>query len=120
MALSFKINRCFSTIGGLTGALALIVYAAAANSDTGNLTIIAPILLAHAPAFLALAILSSHSRASTIGGTAIIIGLVLFCGDLLSRDFLGERLFPFAAPSGGTILIIGWLITAFSYWGKSK
>lgn len=118
--LTVKINRYFSTIGGLTGALALITYAGAAHNDTGNLNTVAPILLGHAPAFLALSILSGHSRTATIGGSAIIIGLLLFCGDLLSRDFLGYRLFPFAAPTGGTILILGWLIVSLTCWSKCK
>nr|WP_184220318.1 DUF423 domain-containing protein [Paenochrobactrum gallinarii] len=118
--LSFQVNRYFSTIGGLTGALALITYAGAAHNDTGNLNIVAPILLGHAPAFLALSILSGQSRTATIGGSAILIGLILFCGDLLSRDFLGDRLFPFAAPTGGTVLILGWLITSLTCWSKCK
>lgn len=118
--MTVKINRCFSTIGGLTGALALIAYAGAAHNDTGNLNTVAPILLGHAPAFLGLSILSSQSRTATIGGSAIIIGLLLFCGDLLARDMLGQRLFPFAAPTGGTILILGWLITAMTCWSKCK
>lgn len=118
--MTVQINRYFSTIGGLTGALALIAYAGATHHDSGNLKVIAPILLGHAPAFLALSILSNQSRTATLGGSAIMIGLILFCGDLLSRDFLGQRLFPFAAPTGGTILILGWLLTSLTCWSKCK
>ncbi|MGU3574788.1 DUF423 domain-containing protein [Brucellaceae bacterium C25G] len=118
--MTVQINRFFSTFGCLIGALALIAYAGAAHNDTGNLGIVAPILLAHAPTFLVLSILSRQSCTATIGGTAMLIGLALFCGDLLCRDFVGQRLFPFAAPTGGSVLIIGWLITALTCWSKCK
>jgi uncharacterized membrane protein YgdD (TMEM256/DUF423 family) len=38
----------------------------------------------------------------------------VFSGDLLARDLLGSRLFPFAAPTGGTLLMVGWLAIAAS------
>jgi uncharacterized membrane protein YgdD (TMEM256/DUF423 family) len=44
----------------------------------------------------------------------LLVGLVLFCGDLLARDFLGSRLFSMSAPIGGTLLIAGWLAVAAS------
>ncbi|TIX01867.1 MAG: DUF423 domain-containing protein, partial [Mesorhizobium sp.] len=44
----------------------------------------------------------------------LLVGLLLFCGDLLARDFLGSRLFPLSAPIGGTLLIAGWLAIAAS------
>jgi uncharacterized membrane protein YgdD (TMEM256/DUF423 family) len=33
----------------------------------------------------------------------------LFSGDIALRAFAGHRLFAFAAPSGGVILILAWL-----------
>jgi uncharacterized membrane protein YgdD (TMEM256/DUF423 family) len=36
---------------------------------------------------------------------------VLFCGDLAARDFLGGTLFPMAAPTGGILLMAGWILT---------
>jgi uncharacterized membrane protein YgdD (TMEM256/DUF423 family) len=50
----------------------------------------------------------------------LLVGLVLFCGDLLARDFLGGRLVPFAAPVGGSLLILGWLVVAASALIRSK
>ena len=49
-----------------------------------------------------------------IGSLILLVGLLLFCGDLLARDFLGSRLFPLSAPIGGTLLIVGWLVIAGS------
>lgn len=111
-------NVYFSTLGGLCGALALIAYAASAHNEASNLSIIAPILLAHAPTFLVLSLLARRCGAATYGGTAIAIGLLLFCADLLCRNLLGYRLFPFAAPIGGFVMIIGWIIITFAGWSK--
>jgi uncharacterized membrane protein YgdD (TMEM256/DUF423 family) len=43
---------------------------------------------------------------------AWIVGAALFSGDVALRAFAGHRLFPFAAPSGGVILIAAWLALA--------
>ena len=40
---------------------------------------------------------------------AWVLGALLFSGDIALRAFAGHRLFPMAAPSGGIILILGWL-----------
>jgi len=39
-------------------------------------------------------------------------GAILFCADLSVRALAGHRLFPFAAPIGGTLMIIGWVMAA--------
>jgi uncharacterized membrane protein YgdD (TMEM256/DUF423 family) len=36
----------------------------------------------------------------------------LFAGDLTLRQYAGHSLFPFAAPAGGALLIISWLLLA--------
>lgn len=109
-------NVLFSTLGGLCGALGIAAYAGSAHSDGSHFGTIAPLLLAHAPALLVLSILVPTSRVATIGGTLLIVGLALFCGDLYLRDITGNRLFPFAAPTGGTLMMIGWLGVAISGW----
>jgi uncharacterized membrane protein YgdD (TMEM256/DUF423 family) len=38
----------------------------------------------------------------------------MFSGDIALRAFAGQRLFPFAAPTGGTILILAWLAVALA------
>jgi uncharacterized membrane protein YgdD (TMEM256/DUF423 family) len=37
-----------------------------------------------------------------------IAGAALFSGDIAFRVFVGHRLFPMAAPIGGTLLIAAW------------
>jgi uncharacterized membrane protein YgdD (TMEM256/DUF423 family) len=70
-------------------------------------------LLFHAAALLAIG-LAGHNRWLRLGGFVLAFGLVLFCGDLLARDLLEHRLFPFAAPVGGAALIVGWILVAAS------
>ncbi len=109
-------NLLFSTLAGLCGALAIAAYAGAAHSEGSHLSTIAPLLLAHAPALLILSLLAPGNRVTQIGGALLIAGLTLFCGDLFLRDITGNRLFPFAAPTGGTLMIAGWLGIAISGW----
>ncbi|MDQ0998574.1 uncharacterized membrane protein YgdD (TMEM256/DUF423 family) [Phyllobacterium ifriqiyense] len=107
-----EINRGFVGLGGLFGAAGIAAYAAAAHSTSGHMATIAPILLIHAPAFLSLSLLGKLSRASYLGGLILILGLLFFIGDLVSRDLNGDRLFAFAAPLGGSLLILGWIVVA--------
>jgi uncharacterized membrane protein YgdD (TMEM256/DUF423 family) len=107
-----EINRVFAGLGGLFGAAGMLAYAQAAHGTSGHMATIAPILLIHAPAFLSLSLLGRLSRASYAGGLMLILGLLLFIGDLISRDVNGDRLFAFAAPIGGTLLIFGWIAIA--------
>ena len=44
----------------------------------------------------------------------LVLGLVLFCGDLSRRAFSGMALFPRAAPTGGILLMLGWLLVGIS------
>ncbi len=106
-------GRILVLAGGLAGAGGVALSAAAAHAGGAFTGTVASFLLAHAPALLAIG-LAGPGRVLRIGSFVLLLGLVLFCGDLLARDFLGDRLFPFAAPTGGTLLILGWLIIAVS------
>ena len=39
----------------------------------------------------------------------MVLGLVLFCGDLSIRAIWGIAPWRLAAPTGGILLILGWL-----------
>jgi uncharacterized membrane protein YgdD (TMEM256/DUF423 family) len=43
-----------------------------------------------------------------------LAGSVLFGGDLSVRALAGARLFPMAAPIGGTLLIFGWALVTLA------
>jgi uncharacterized membrane protein YgdD (TMEM256/DUF423 family) len=42
----------------------------------------------------------------------LILGATLFAADVAARAYLGTRIFPFAAPLGGLIMIASWLVLA--------
>ena len=51
--------------------------------------------------------------------SASSIAAALFAGDLTLRQYAGHGLFPFAAPTGGTLLIASWLALAVAAaWPK--
>ena len=99
--------------GGLCGAAGVALSAASAHLGGAFVGTAASFLIMHAPVFLAVG-LARANRILRIGSLVLLIGLVLFCGDLLARDFVGSRLFPMSAPIGGSLLIAGWLAIAAS------
>jgi len=105
--------RILILAGGLCGAAGVALSAAAAHLGGAFVGTAASFLLMHAPVFLAVG-LAGTNRILRIGSLVLLVGLVLFCGDLLARDFVGSRLFPMPAPIGGSLLIAGWLAIAAS------
>jgi uncharacterized membrane protein YgdD (TMEM256/DUF423 family) len=110
--------RILIVLASLSGLLGVGLSAAAAHITGGNLTTAAQFLLFHAPALLALAALITAGAVSPmlgqIAGYVLVLGLILFCGDLSRRAFSGIALFPRAAPAGGIVLMIGWLLVGVS------
>ncbi|MER9291327.1 DUF423 domain-containing protein [Mesorhizobium sp. M0510] len=106
-------GRILALAGGLCGAAGVALSAAAAHLGGAFVGTAASFLLMHAPVFLAAGLLGAN-RMLRIGSLILLVGLLLFCGDLLARDFIGSRLFPLSAPIGGTLLIAGWLAIAAS------
>ena len=98
-------------LGGLSGGLGVALSAMAAHVPGGELlSTAANMLLFHAPAFLALAALRAAGPRGVlaVATLALAVGLALFAGDLTSRAMLGDRLFSMAAPTGGSLMILGW------------
>lgn len=106
-------NRILVLAGGLVGAAGVALSAAAAHRGGAFSGTAASFLLMHAPVFLAIGLIGG-SRCLRIASLVLLVGLLLFAGDLLARDFFGSRLFPMSAPIGGTLLIAGWLAIAVS------
>jgi uncharacterized membrane protein YgdD (TMEM256/DUF423 family) len=102
---------------GLMGAGSIMLAAAGAHAASGaGLDSAAYMLLFHAVAVIGVAALIAQGalwRPLALAALiAWIVGALLFSGDLALRAFAGHRLFVMAAPSGGIILIAGWLIFA--------
>lgn len=110
---SSALGRFLVMAGGLCGMAGVALSAAASHGGGAFTGTAASFLLMHAPVFLAIG-LAGDSRLLRIASLILLAGLVVFSGDLLARDFLGSRLFPFAAPTGGTLLMAGWLAIAAS------
>jgi uncharacterized membrane protein YgdD (TMEM256/DUF423 family) len=81
-------------------------------------------LLFHAVAVLAAVALTErgliHVRLGIVAAWGFVIAAALFAGDLTLRQYAGHSLFPMAAPTGGTLLIVSWLVLAVSAaWPRS-
>jgi uncharacterized membrane protein YgdD (TMEM256/DUF423 family) len=101
-------------LAGLMGAAGVVLLAAGAHAAPGaGLDSAGQMLLFHAAAVIAAAAAMTQgllfrplAHAAAIG---LIVGAVLFSGDIAMRAFAGHRLFPMAAPTGGFVLIASWL-----------
>jgi len=71
-------------------------------------------LILHAAAALGIAAHArvAPSRAVLAAGFVMSAGASLFAADLAWHAFAGQRLFPFAAPIGGSAMIVSWLVLA--------
>jgi uncharacterized membrane protein YgdD (TMEM256/DUF423 family) len=99
---------------GLMGAAGVALAAAGAHGKPGTgLDSAGYILLVHAAAVLGAAAAVDgelvHQGAGATALTAFVLGASLFACDVALRVYTGGRLFPMAAPTGGIVLIIGWL-----------
>jgi len=96
------------------GAGGIVLAAAGAHAAPGaGLDSAAYMLLFHAVAVLGGAALMQQGMLWRPLALAVlaawVLGAVLFSGDVALRAFAGHRLFAMAAPSGGIILIVGWI-----------
>lgn len=106
-------------LAGLMGAGGVVLAAAAAHAAPGaGLDSAGHMLLFHAAALLGgVAVLQAGLLWRPLGLVALsgfALGAILFAVDLALRAFAGHRLFPMAAPTGGTILIAAWLVLALA------
>jgi uncharacterized membrane protein YgdD (TMEM256/DUF423 family) len=104
-------------LAGLMGACGVGLAAATAHgTSAAGLDSAAWLLLFHAVAILGAAALSHQGQLwrplALAAMLCFVLGGALFSGDIAMRAFAGQRLFPMAAPTGGTLLLGGWLILA--------
>jgi uncharacterized membrane protein YgdD (TMEM256/DUF423 family) len=111
--------RLAVVLAGLMGAAGVALAAAAAHQpDATRLASASSMLLFHASAAIGAALLTGHGIARRpLGLTAtygFVVGAALFAGDLAMRQYAGHGLFTMAAPTGGTLLILSWLVLAIA------
>jgi uncharacterized membrane protein YgdD (TMEM256/DUF423 family) len=112
-------------VAALMGAAGVALAAAGVHENGGELAQRGALfLLLHACAALAIAahagIATASARALVIVGFVMEAGATLFSGELAIHVFTGERIFPFAAPLGGTTMILSWIALAVVFASASR
>ena len=107
----FRILVILAAVMGADGVM--LAAASAHQADATRLAAASSMLLFHATAVLAVVALAErgviHARIGTAAAFGFVVAAALFAGDLSLRQYAGHGLFPMAAPSGGTLLIVSWL-----------
>ena len=102
-----------AALAGLMGAAGVALAARAAHGGSDpNLMLAAMFLVIHAAALPGLAAFGrscGRPHGFALAGGMLALGASLFSGDLAMRGLAGSKLFDFAAPIGGSLLILGWL-----------
>jgi uncharacterized membrane protein YgdD (TMEM256/DUF423 family) len=118
--------RILIILAGVMGADGVILAAASVHqADATRLASASSMLLFHSSAVLAVVALAErgviHIRIGIAAAWGFVIAAALFAGDLTLRQYAGHSLFPFAAPTGGTLLILSWLVLAVAAaWPRRK
>jgi uncharacterized membrane protein YgdD (TMEM256/DUF423 family) len=112
-----RLFRVLIVLAGLMGAGGVILAALSAHQgDASRLASAASMLLFHSTAVLAAVALAERRLIQLRLGLAAAFGFAaaaaLFATDLTLRQYAGHSLFPFAAPTGGTLLIVSWILLA--------
>jgi uncharacterized membrane protein YgdD (TMEM256/DUF423 family) len=107
-------DQTLIALAGIMGAAGIMLAAAGAHSKPGvGLDSAGYLLLIHALGVLAGVALTRQGLIARSLGLVTVWGFVmgggLFAADVAARAYLGSRLFPFAAPLGGLIMIASWL-----------
>jgi uncharacterized membrane protein YgdD (TMEM256/DUF423 family) len=115
MARLFRILVILAAVMGADGVI--LAAASAHQPDATRLASASSMLLFHAVAVLAVVALTErgvlHVRIGIAAGFGFVVAAALFAGDLTLRQY-GHSLFPMAAPTGGTLLIVSWVVLAVS------
>lgn len=98
---------------GVIGAFGVGFAAASAHGgDTRLYGAAALICLTQAPALIGLSMGWHMLRTAGIASLLIGLGCVLFAADVAVLARFGQSPVPFAAPTGGAMMILGWLTVA--------
>lgn len=115
-------SRAELAFAGVLGAVGVAAAAASAHGGDARLwNAIAMVALTHAAAFIGLSVLASRGiRALRLTALVIAIGATIFICDLAVRAYTGDRLFAMAAPTGGVLMITGWIGVALGALFRRK
>ncbi len=103
-------------LAALAGAAGVGLAATAAHRiESPALATAATMLMIHAVggvALIAIAQRAVSSRAWVLVAGLMLASVSLFSGDIALNTIAGFHLFPRAAPIGGSLLIVSWLVAA--------
>jgi uncharacterized membrane protein YgdD (TMEM256/DUF423 family) len=115
-------SYALAALAALMGAAGVALAAVAAHSGGGGLAETGALfLILNAAALLGLAALIAETpregprRVLLVCGFGLGGAAILFSADLAARALAGGRLFPMAAPIGGTGMILFWLALAATF-----
>lgn len=120
----FRGLRVLVILAGIMGAAGVILAAVSAHqADTTRLAAASSMLLFHTAAVLGAAALVQcgviHARIGIVAVWGFVIAAALFATDLTLRQYFSRGLFSFAAPTGGMLLIVSWLVLAIAaVWSR--
>jgi uncharacterized membrane protein YgdD (TMEM256/DUF423 family) len=115
-------ERVWIGFGGLVGLVAVALAAVGAHALPDRLDAAALRMVAsgvqmqgwHALALLGVGVWAPRGgRLAHLAGAAFLVGIVLFCAGVYAIALAGVRL-PLVAPTGGVLLMLGWLLLALS------
>jgi uncharacterized membrane protein YgdD (TMEM256/DUF423 family) len=115
--MGIRLFRILIILAAVMGADGVMLAAASAHQpDATRLASASSMLLFHASAVLAAVALAErgviNAGIGIAAGFGFVIAAALFAGDLTMRQYAGHSLFPMAAPTGGMLLIVSWLVLA--------
>ncbi len=104
-----------AAVAGLYGAAGVALAAVGAHAGVGpNVTTAAYFLLFHAAALVGAtgSVGPRAGKAVLLAASLWALGAFLFSGELALHALTGRSAVPFAAPTGGVVMIAGWLIAS--------
>ena len=112
-------DQILIALAGIMGAAGIVLTAAGAHGKPGaGLDSAGYLLVLHALAVITGVVLARQGMTArplaAIVPWGFLVGAVLFAADVAARAWLGTRLFPFAAPLGGLVMIASWLVLALA------
>ena len=112
-----RLFRILVILAGVMGADGVILAAVATHQpDAARLAAASSMLLFHATAVLGTVALAERGviqlGIGLLAASGFVLAAALFATDLTVRQFADHSLFPMAAPTGGTLLILSWLALA--------
>jgi uncharacterized membrane protein YgdD (TMEM256/DUF423 family) len=112
-------SRIHLFLAGLMGGGGVALWAMAAHRPgAASLVTAAQFLLFHACAVMGITVCRKQRIVqyllAILAVSALILGTILFAGDIVMRSIAQAPLFTAAAPIGGSLTILGWLMLALA------